>query len=117
MHIIKSPLPLPRRLPSFCMGNLSIPLVLLGGLLFLFLFLLLVEARRHLVQAEDGLVGVLDEDELSVFIGAGKTHVGNGSDDTPAVGQREVHLVGKVTGLPADDAQNNVLVIGAGIQS
>lgn len=94
----------------------SILLVILLSDLRLIL-VILEAASRNLVQAQDGLVGVLDENELSVLTGAAEAHVGNGTDDTPAVGQGEVHLVGEVAGLPADNAQDDVLVVRAGVES
>ncbi|KAI6754332.1 hypothetical protein HG530_012846 [Fusarium avenaceum] len=68
-------------------------------------------------KAEDGLVGILDEDELGVVGGTAETHIGNGADDTPTVVERQVHLVSKVARLPADNAQNDVLVINTGCQT
>lgn len=93
------------------------PLYLLFSLLdflnLLLLVVLLVEAAsRDLVQSQDRLVGVLDEDKLALL--ALEAHVGNGADDTPAVGEGQVHLVGEVAGLPANDAENNVLIVGSG---
>lgn len=91
---------------------LLITLTRLGHLLHL---VVAVEAARgELVQAEDRLVGVLDEDVLAVLL-ASETHVGNSADNTPAVGQRQVHLVGEVARLPADDAEDDVLVVGLGV--
>jgi hypothetical protein len=79
------------------------------------LVLIIVEtASRHLVQTEDRLVGVLDEDELGILALAAETHVGNSANNTPTVGERQVHLVSEITGLPANNAQYDVLVIGAG---
>jgi hypothetical protein len=86
---------------------------LLLNLLNLLLVVILIEAAsRDLVQSQDRLVGVLDEDELALL--ALEAHVGNGADDTPAVGEGQVHLVGEVAGLPADDAKNNVLIVSSG---
>lgn len=86
--------------------------LLLRGLVLL---VVLVEAASgHLVQAEDGLVGVLDEDVLAVLL-ALEAHVGDGADDTPTVGEGQVHLVSEVAGLPADDAEDDVLVVGLGV--
>lgn len=76
----------------------------------------LVEAAGgDFVESKNGLVGVLDEDELALL--ALEAHVGNGADDTPAVGEGQVHLVGEVAGLPADDAEDDVLVVGAGVDA
>lgn len=97
----------------------SLLLIVLAPFLALGLLLVLVfvfeAAGRNLVQAKDGLVGVLDEDELAVV--SLETHVGNGSDDTPAVREGQVHLVSEVAGLPANDAENDVLVVGAGVDT
>lgn len=78
------------------------------------LLVVLVEAAGgHLVQAEDGLVGVLDQHVPAVV--ALQAHVGDGAHDAPAVGQRQVHLVGEVARLPAHDAQDDVLVVLLGV--
>jgi len=71
-------------------------------------------AGGELVQAENVLVGILHQDELAVF-GLLQAHIGDRPDDTPAVGQLQVHLVGKVSGLPADNTEDNVLVVGLGV--
>lgn len=118
---------------SHCPGTLSIGLgewlfLNLGGILFLSLLALLLDllqllnllveaAGGDLVQAEDVLVGVLDKDELGVLRVGLEAHVGNGADDTPAVGEREVHLVGEILGLPANNAENNVLVVDLGVDA
>lgn len=93
-------------------------LILTLALLLLELLLLVVvieAAGRDLVQAQDALVGVLNKGKLAL-VGA-QTHVCNGAHDTPAVGQLEVHLVGEVAGLPANNAQDDVLVVGAGVDT
>ena len=92
-------------------------LLLTLRLLGLLLLIILEAASRNLVQAQDALVGVLDEDELGVRAGAAETHVGDGTDDTPTVGEGKVHLVGEVAGLPADNTEDNVLVVGAGVDT
>lgn len=94
---------------------LIILLSVLGLLLFFFLIVLIEAAGGDLVQTQDGLVGVLDEDELAVA--AVKAHVGDGADDTPSVVEGEVHLGGEVAGFPADDAEDDVLVVGAGVDT
>lgn len=92
---------------------LGILLALLALFFLVFLIVVVEAAGGYLVEAEDGLVGVLDQDVLALL--AGEDHVGDGADDTPAVVEGEVHLVGEVAGLPADDAEDDVLVVGAGV--
>lgn len=84
------------------------------GLLNLILLVIIEAASGHLVQSENGLVGVLDKDELGVLAGTAETHVGDSADDTPTVVEGQVHLVGEVTGLPADNTQDDMLIVGAG---
>lgn len=85
-------------------------LLLINLLNFALVLTILVQAvGRNFIQTEDGLVGVLDEDELAVL--PLETHVDDGADNTPSVGQRQVHLVGEVSGLPADNPQDDVLIV------
>lgn len=80
------------------------------------MILILVEAADgDFVQTKDGLVGVFDEDKLALL--ALETHVGNGADDTPTVGEGQVHLVGEVAGFPADNAEDDVLIVGARVNT
>ncbi len=67
----------------------------------------------NFIQSQDLLVRILDQDELAFF--TLETHVSDGADDAPSVGQAQVHLLSEVAGLPAYDAENNVLVIGLGV--
>lgn len=97
-----------------CLVLFDLLLLLALGLLNLLLFLIVEAASRHLVQTEDRLVRVLDEDKLGILALATETHVGDGANNTPTIGEREVHLVSEIAGLPADNAQYDVLVIGAG---
>lgn len=103
----------------FCPSTLPSLLVILLTLLFLLLLLLvLIQATRgDAVQSQDGLVGVLEQDKFAVAALVLQAHVGNGADDTPSVGEGQVHLSGKVAGLPANNAENDVLVVGAGIDT
>lgn len=111
----------------FLISN-SLPSHTPKGILFLSLLTLLLDlvqllnllveaAGGDLVQAEDVLVGVLDEDELGVLRLGLEAHIGNGADNTPAVGELEVHLVGEVLGLPANNAENDVLVVDLGVNA
>lgn len=72
--------------------------------------------RRDLVQPEHRLVRVLDEHVFA--LGHVQTHVDDGAHNAPAVGEIEVHLVGKLAGLVADDAEDDMTVcvfgVGAG---
>lgn len=99
-----------------CLSSiLSALLLLLAlGLLNLFLVIIIEAACGHLVQSKNGLVGVLNKDELGVLGAAAEDHVGNSANDTPTVVKGQVHLVGEITRLPADNAQDHVLIIGAG---
>lgn len=69
----------------------------------------------YLVQSKDGLIRILYEHEFALF--AFEAHVGNGADDAPSVGERQVHLVGEVAGLPSNNAEDDVFVVGAGSHS
>lgn len=77
------------------------------------LSLLLKRVIRHLVEAENRLVGVLDKDVLA--LGHLQAHIRNGTDDTPAVGQVECHLGGELTRLSAEDAENDVVIVVLGV--
>lgn len=68
-----------------------------------------------LVQSQHRLVGVLDQDVFAFL--ALQTHVGDRANDTPSVGKREIHLLGEVTRLPADNAENDVAVVGLGVST
>lgn len=89
-------------------------LLLALGLLNLLLLIIVEAASRHLVQTEDRLVRVLNEDKLGILALAAETHVGDSANNTPTVGERQVHLVSEIAGLPANNAQYDMLVIGAG---
>lgn len=95
--------------------RLLVSLILLLDGLIVLLVVVLEAAGGHAVQAEDGLVGVLDEDVLALL--AVEDHVGDCSHDTPTVGEGQVHLVGEVARLPANDAQNDVLIVRAGVHT
>src|SRR4051812_3907441 len=93
----------------------GLPLLLpLGFLLHLLniLGIIIEAARRHLVQTEDALVGILDKHKLGILIAGLQAHVGNRADNAPSVGEREVHLCRKVLGLPADTTEDDVLIVG-----
>lgn len=70
-------------------------------------------ASRNLVQSQDLLIRVLDQDILALW--SLETHISNRTNNTPAVGEREVHLGSKVARLPAYDAEDNVAVVGLGV--
>lgn len=68
---------------------------------------------RHRVEAENGLVGVLDQNVLAfVHLHA---HVDDGADDTPSVVEVERHLRGEVTRLVGEDAEDDVVVVVLGV--
>lgn len=80
-----------------------------------FLIVLIQATDRHVVQAKDVLVGILDEDVLALILL--QAHVGDCPHDTPAVGQLQVHLVGEVLGLPANNTKDDVSVVALGVDT
>lgn len=97
-------------------------ILLLGGLGLglLLLFVLLEGIDRQAVQADDGTVGILDEQVLlgllRVLVGIqGADAVDNGADDTPAVAEVQIHLGGELARLVADHAKNDVRSGVAGV--
>lgn len=75
--------------------------------------IILETASWDLVQAQDLLVGVLDKNVLALL--TLETHVGDCADNTPTVGQAQVHLLSEVAGLPAYNTEDNVLVVSLGV--
>ena len=71
------------------------------------ILVLLESVRGHLVKADGGLVGVLDQDVLAVVLA--HDHVDKGADDGPTVVEVEVHLAGELAGLVAEHAEHNVV--------
>lgn len=94
-------------------------LSLLNFLDNLSLAIILKATSRNLVQSQDLLVRVLDQNILALW--TLETHISDRADDTPAVGEGEIHLRCEVAGLPADDAEDNMAVVclwvGAGDES
>ncbi len=83
--------------------------------LTLALSLVFKASSRNFIQSQDLLIRILDEDVLALL--TLETHINNGSDNTPTVREREVHLVGEVTGLPTDDAEDYVAIVGFGVRT
>ena len=77
------------------------------------LAIILKATSRHLVQSQNLLVGVLNQDILALV--TLETHVGNRTHDTPAVREREIHLLREVAGLPAHDTEDHVAVVCLGV--
>lgn len=71
------------------------------------ILVLLESVRRHLVKADGGLVGVLDQDVLAVVFA--HDHVDESTDDGPTVVEVEVHLAGELAGLVAEHAEDDVV--------
>lgn len=94
---------------------LGLLLLLLGGLV-----VLLESIGGHAVQTDDRAVGVLDEDVLLdlvllLFSVEGADTVDDSTDDTPSVAEVEVHLGSELTGLVADNTQDDVGGGGTGV--
>ena len=77
------------------------------------ILILLESVRRHLVKADGGLVGVLDQDVFALI--HAKYHVNNGTDDSPSVVKVECHLGGEVAGLGCKDTEDDVVVVVLGV--
>jgi hypothetical protein len=74
----------------FFTQNKHLLLDLLGFFDNLSLSIILEASSRYLIKSQDLLVRVLDKHVLALW--TLQTHVGDCSDDTPTVGEREVHL-------------------------
>lgn len=91
-------------------------LVLLVEVAHLVGVLVLLEGvRRDLVQADGGLVWVLDEHVLAVLLA--HDHVDEGADDGPTVVEVEVHLGSELAGLVAEHAENDVVGVALGVDT
>lgn len=77
------------------------------------ILILLESVRRHLVKADGGLVGVLDQDVLAVVFA--HDHVDESTDDGPTVVEVEVHLAGELAGLVAEHAEDDVVGVALGV--
>jgi hypothetical protein len=88
-------------------------LLILLNRLHLLNILLLKGVHGHGVEAEKGLVGVLDKDVFA-FVHA-KYHVNNCAHNSPAVVEVQCHLSGKVTGLGGKDTEDDVVVVVLGV--
>ena len=80
-----------------------------------FLIVLVQATSWQVVQAKDVLVGILDEYVLALSLL--QAHIGDCPHDTPAVGQLQVHLVGKVPWLPANNTKDDVSVVALGVHT
>jgi len=77
------------------------------------ILVLLESVCGDLVQADSRLVGVLDKDVLAVILA--HDHVDKCADDGPAVVEVEVHLGGKLAGLVAEHAEDDVVGVALGV--
>ncbi len=70
--------------------------------------LLLKRPHRHLIQSQQSLVGILYQDVLAIFhIPA---HIDDGPDDTPAISEVEVHLLGEFARIVTDDPEDDMSI-------
>ena len=91
----------------------SLFLSLLDLLDDLALAIILKAACRYLVQSQHWLVGILDEHIFALL--TLETHVCDCAYDTPSVGERKVHLLGKIARLPSNNTEDDMSVIGLGV--
>lgn len=77
------------------------------------ILVLLESVRGDLVQADGGLVGVLDKHVLAVVLA--HDHVDECAHDGPAVVEVEVHLGGEFAGLVAEHAEDDVVGVALGV--
>jgi hypothetical protein len=88
-------------------------LVIFGRRLHLVNLLFLKSVERHLVQAKQRLVGVLNQHVLALL--HAKDHVDNGADNGPSVVEVKGHLRGKVAGLVCKHTEHDVVVVVLGV--
>ena len=88
-------------------------LILLSWRLHLLNIVLLKSVEGYRVQAEQRLVGVLDQHVLALV--HSKDHVDNSTDNTPAVVEVECHLRGKVARLVGENTKDDVVVVVLGV--
>lgn len=88
-------------------------LVILLNLTQLSLLVLLERVLRHTVQAQNRLVGVLNEDVLALV--HTQDHVDDCAHDTPSVVEVERHLCGELAGLVGEYAEDDVIVVVFGV--
>jgi hypothetical protein len=79
------------------------------------ILILLESVCGNLVQADSGLVGVLDKDVLAVLLA--HDHVDECTDNGPAVVEVQVHLGGKLAGLVAEHAEDDVVGVALGVDT
>lgn len=77
------------------------------------ILILLESVCGDLVQADGGLVGVLDKNVLAVVLA--HDHVDESADDGPSVVEVEVHLGSELAGLVAEHAENDVVGVALGV--
>ena len=94
------------QIPSFKKPLLVVPTRLSS---FNFLPVVLLKCPYgHLIQSEQCLIWILYQDVFAIFHVS--AHIDDGPDDTPAVGEVEIHLLGEFARIVADDAEDDVSV-------
>ncbi len=76
--------------------------------LYFFPILLLKRPHWHFIQSQQCLVGIFHQHVLAIF--HIPTHIDNGPDDAPAVSEIEIHLLGELARIVADDAEDDMSV-------
>jgi hypothetical protein len=99
--------------PLPIVGSRKNLLLTLLNLLNNLLPIILKASSRNLIQSQNLLIRVLNK-HVFAFVTL-KTHISDRADDTPAIGELEVHLLCEVAGLPTDDAEDDVTVVGLGV--
>jgi hypothetical protein len=79
------------------------------------ILILLESVCRDLVQANSGLVGVLDKNVLAVVLA--HDHVDECADNGPTVVEIEVHLGSELAGLVAEHAEDDVVGVALGVDT
>lgn len=77
------------------------------------ILILLESVCGNLVQADSGLVGVLDKDVLAVLLA--HDHVDECADNSPSVVEVEVHLGGELAGLVTEHTEDDVVGVALGV--
>lgn len=76
--------------------------------LYFFPVILLKRPHWHFIQSQQSLVGIFDQNVLAIF--HIPTHIDNGPDDAPAVSEVEIHLLGELARIVADDAEDDMSI-------
>ena len=87
------------------------PLLIISTRLRSFYFFPVILLKRphwHFIQSQQSLVWIFDQNVLAVF--HVPTHIDNGPDDAPAVSEVEIHLLGELARIVADNAENDMSI-------